>query len=125
MRAFRVLAVKKALVVVKKFPFAFLTALVLLVSGCIYAAQPPAVLKSPSAECVRACQNALTAGTDLSAGPCLGNPMANFTDWVCDVAHSPRESIDNLPENQCAAYRNGTARHFVEVSPDCEIIATV
>jgi len=57
---------------------------------------------------------------DLDASPCLSNDVAK--DWVCDVAHSPRQEIDNQPENQCEAYRNGTAHHFVELDADCELI---
>jgi hypothetical protein len=60
---------------------------------------------------------------DLSDGPCLTDGGVEFyDDWVCDVAHSPREPVDNLPENQCQAFRNDEAHHFVEVSPQCEFI---
>ena len=37
------------------------------------------------------------------------------------VAHSPREAVDDLPENQCADFRGG-AHHFVEVAPDRRLI---
>jgi hypothetical protein len=64
---------------------------------------------------------------DLSNGPCLSDssPAWNISDWVCDVAHSPRIAIDNLPENQCSEFRKGKAHHFVEVSPGCEFIRVV
>jgi len=75
--------------------------------------------------CIQKCQEALNSGQDLSSGPCLGNPLENYTDWVCDVAHSPRQAIDNNPENQCSAYRQGLARHFIEVTPDCKLIRVV
>lgn len=55
-------------------------------------------------------------------GPCLSNEIIG--DWVCDVAHSPRQPVDDLPENQCSAFREGKARHFVELSPDCTVIKT-
>lgn len=58
-------------------------------------------------------------GADLSAGPCLGIIMK---DWVADIAHSPREDIDNIPQNQCKAYISGKARHFIELSPEGEFI---
>ena len=45
-----------------------------------------------------------------------------FECLVCDVAHSPREAVDDLPENQCADFREGRAHHFVEVTPDCRFI---
>jgi len=70
--------------------------------------------------CVKACEAALNEGTNLSAGPCLDAAMPD--GWVCDVVHEPREAVDNLPENQCEAYRNGTAGHFVEVDAVCKII---
>lgn len=56
---------------------------------------------------------------DLSSGPCLGK-IAD--DWVLDVAHLPRQDVDNDPANQCAEYRSGKAHHFVEVTPQGEII---
>ncbi|MEZ0345475.1 MAG: hypothetical protein ABWK01_02885 [Infirmifilum sp.] len=72
--------------------------------------------------CIKECKKALASGMDLSKGPCLLNPIKEMPDWVCDVAHSPREPIDNLPENQCSSFREGKATHFVEVSPTCELI---
>jgi len=53
------------------------------------------------------------AGIDMSAGPCLSNELD--INWVLDVAHNPRDSIDDLPENQCSAFREGRAKHFVEL----------
>jgi len=72
--------------------------------------------------CIQACKDALGEGRDLSDGPCLLNPMTENTDWVCDVAHDPRQPADNVPENQCPAFREGRAHHFVEVDPDCNFI---
>ncbi|MEM5811193.1 MAG: hypothetical protein QXG91_00380 [Candidatus Aenigmatarchaeota archaeon] len=72
--------------------------------------------------CIKKCQDALSSGQNLANGPCLLNPIEELPDWVCDVAHHPRENIDNLPENQCSAFREGKAKHFVEVSPTCEFI---
>ena len=74
--------------------------------------------------CVSLCKDALAQGRDLSNGPCLSddNPKWNINDWVCDVAHWPRESIDNLAENQCREFRERKAHHFVEVNEKCEFI---
>jgi len=72
--------------------------------------------------CIEECKKALNEGKDLSFGPCLLNPIKELPDWVCDVAHSPREAVDNLEENQCSAYRQGKAKHFVEVDPSCNFI---
>ncbi|MDD5111339.1 MAG: hypothetical protein PHG85_02210 [Candidatus Altiarchaeota archaeon] len=70
--------------------------------------------------CVEACMRELAGGKDMRNGPCLSEQV--IPDWVCDVAHSPREDVDNLPSNQCEAFGDGFAAHFVEVSPDCEIL---
>lgn len=75
-------------------------------------------------ECKAACQGALQKSQNLSAGPCLLDPMSN-NNWVCDIAHQPREAIDNLRENQCNSWHNGTATHFIELTPECEFIKAV
>ena len=77
------------------------------------------------AVCVEACNN---YKENLSNGPCLLNPMQaeenfpNLSKWVCDVAHSPRQNVDNQIENQCSAFREGIADHFVEVDTNCKFI---
>jgi hypothetical protein len=72
--------------------------------------------------CISKCKSELASGKDLSNGPCLLDPVPSAEDWVCDVAHWPRENIDDLPENQCSSYREGKATNFVEVTPKCEFI---
>ena len=62
----------------------------------------------------RAFERAQAAGVDMSRGPCLG---VIEPGWVADVAHDPREDVDDRPENQCEAYRSGEAHHFVELDP--------
>ena len=62
------------------------------------------------------------AGEDLSDGPCLSNEV--IPDWVADIAHDPRQEVDDLPQNQCSAYRDGTAHHFVELDPEGNVIRT-
>ena len=57
---------------------------------------------------------------DFSSGPCIAEEL--MPDWVADIAHNPREAVDNLPENQCQNYRNGTAHHFVELDPSGNVI---
>lgn len=59
-------------------------------------------------------------GIDFTNGPCLSNNL--LPDWVADVAHNPRQPVDDLPENQCRAYREGTAKHFVELDPEGQLI---
>ncbi|MEM5802161.1 MAG: hypothetical protein QXQ18_02110 [Candidatus Aenigmatarchaeota archaeon] len=72
--------------------------------------------------CIKECERALYLGQNLENGPCLLNPINDLLNWVCDVAHMPRQDVDNLPQNQCSAFREGKAKHFVEVSPSCEFI---
>lgn len=53
------------------------------------------------------------AGINFSKGPCLTNDL--MPDWVADTVHNPRISIDDQPQNQCQAYLEGRAHHFVEL----------
>lgn len=59
-------------------------------------------------------------GDDFSNGSCLSNAL--MPNWVVDIAHSPRLPIDDLPENQCPAYLEGRAKHFVELDTDGNLI---
>lgn len=54
-------------------------------------------------------------GVDFSKGPCLTNAL--LPGWVADIAHNPRQSTDDLAENQCEAFREGKATSFVELDP--------
>lgn len=65
-------------------------------------------------------KNRKAIGMDFSTGPCLTNDLAQ--DWVADLVHNPRESLDDLPENQCPAYIEGRAKHFVELDIEGEVI---
>lgn len=102
--------------------FLFFTLIILLVSA-------PSCRKTSTKEevieiCKAACQEALRQGLNLSSGPCLLDPIAK-SDWVCDIAHQPREAVDNLRENQCNSWHNGTAKHFIELTPECEFIKAI
>lgn len=59
-------------------------------------------------------------GDNFSDGPCLSNNL--IEDWVLDIAHNPRQDVDNEPANQCEAYRNGQAHHFVELDLEGNLI---
>lgn len=111
--------------------------LILLISGCtqikqvkrdIETFETPFIsegenpLESPASLCINLCREQRDKGVDLSSGPCLSDRI--MEGWVCDVAHDPRVDIDNNPANQCGAYLNGTARHFVEVDLNCNLIRT-
>jgi hypothetical protein len=61
-------------------------------------------------------------GQDLSAGPCISESLPTLPDWVADVAHDPRQPVDDEPANQCQRYRSGEAHHFVELNIDGQLI---
>lgn len=58
-------------------------------------------------------------GSDLSNGPCLGIVAPN---WVLDIAHNPRQPVDNKKENQCSEFIEGKVKHFIEFDPDGKLI---
>ena len=76
--------------------------------------------------CIFLCKAAQNEGRVLDNGPCLSSGFSEWEmgDWVCDVAHSPRQPVDNDPANQCSEY-GVTASHFVEVNPLCGFIRAV
>ena len=55
----------------------------------------------------------------MSNGPCLGEVAP---DWVVDVVNSPRQSVDNLPQNQCPDYISGKDHHFIELDTKGNIV---
>lgn len=59
-------------------------------------------------------------GVDFSSGPCLSNAL--LPGWVADIVHDPRTPIDDLPENQCPAFLEGSAKHFVELDSSGDLI---
>jgi hypothetical protein len=62
------------------------------------------------------------AKADLSAGPCLSEGIPGLSDWVVDIAHDPRQAVDDQPANQCQSFRDGETHHFVELTPDGQLI---
>jgi hypothetical protein len=62
------------------------------------------------------------SGQDLNAGPCISESLPGLPDWVADVAHSPRQPIDDQPANQCQRFRSGDAHHFVELDTQGQLI---
>ena len=104
----------------------FLMLCVLLVSGCVQKGGETPIEERAKMKCIDLCEK-YKGVMDYANGPCISdnNLEWDVEDWVCDVAHSPRENVDNLPENQCIAFRNGEAHHFVEVDPNCEFIKAV
>lgn len=71
-------------------------------------------------QCQELFQLKMAEGVDMSPGPCLSNDL--IPDWVCDVAHNPRQEMDNDPDNQCSAFEEKKAHHFVELDQSGQVI---
>src|SRR5262245_54594594 len=69
-------------------------------------------------------QKAQNSGQDLNNGPCLAEHIPGAEDWAADIAHDPRQPVDNDLANQCSSYRDGQTHHFVELTPDGQLIKT-
>lgn len=61
-------------------------------------------------------------GVDFTNGPCLGK-IAD--DWVLDIAHNPRQPVDDKPENQCEDFSMGRAHHFIELDENGNLIGSL
>jgi len=46
-------------------------------------------------------------------------------DFAVDVVHVPRDEVDNLPDNQCEAFRNGEVGRFIELDQEGELVRIV
>ena len=71
-------------------------------------------------KCETACEIALLEGESLKSGPCLLNGIEG-TDYVCDIAHNPRKSVDNDSANQCSTYGD-EYEYYIEFDEVCEFI---
>jgi hypothetical protein len=74
------------------------------------------------AAAMEAFDEAQVSGAELADGPCIAEELPDLPDWVADIAHDPRESVDDEAANQCQRYREGDAEHFVELTPEGELI---
>lgn len=57
---------------------------------------------------------------DFSNGPCLSDAL--LPNWVVDIAHSPRQSVDEKRENMCPSFVEGRSQHFVELDTEGNLI---
>lgn len=101
--------------------FAVLIVAIIIVSGCT-ASNNGAGAPEASLKCQNKCIQLASTKTDFSRGPCIDDSI--MAGWVCDMAHSPREAVDDEPANQCPSFGK-TAHHFVEVSESCRVIRVV
>ena len=72
------------------------------------------------ARCRELWQQKFSLCEDMSAGPCLSQEIVD--DWACDVAHDPRQAVDDQAANQCQSFSNGEVSHFVELDQSGNLI---
>jgi hypothetical protein len=77
-----------------------------------------------TSEALLAFNQAQDSGKDLSNGPCLAEHLPGLPDWAADIAHDPREPVDNQAANQCSSFQAGQTHHFVELTPEGQLIRT-
>lgn len=61
------------------------------------------------------------AGENFVNGPCLTNDL--MADWVVDLVNNPRTPADDKIENQCNAYLEKRAHHFIELDLNGNVIS--
>lgn len=102
--------------------------LVIFVIVSVIACGGSSVSKDERSRAVSAAQAAYATaqanGTDFTNGPCIAEQLEKLPDWSVDVAHNPRQPVDNQSANQCQAYRQGKTHHFVELDPEGNLIRT-
>jgi hypothetical protein len=86
-----------------------------LLAGCGGGSPTQATRDRAVNEAMAAYRQAKQDGTNLSRGPCIAEQLPGMPDWVADIAHNPRQPVDDQPANQCQRFRNGQAHHFVEL----------
>jgi len=97
-------------------------AAVIVAAGCGGDDAEPAERDGAIAAAQDAYERAVDEGTSLDAGPCIAEELEGYPDWVVDIAHDPREEVDDDPANQCQRFNDGEASHFVELTPEGELI---
>ena len=92
----------------------------LLVAGAANATQE----KDARDQAVKICrtQKAVVPPDQWNKGPCLSNSTETLPDWVVDVAHVPRQAVDEQVTNQCSMYTDPKVKGFIEVDTECRVI---
>ena len=82
---------------------------------------PENIIDSNTLECaLNLYQSAYTMNMQFNS-QCLGT-CGNYS---IDIVNVPRKSEDNLPENQCADYKNKITNHFIELDKKGNIIRII
>lgn len=106
----------------RRFLLLALFPLVVALIGCGGGSTAPSNQDRAIDEAMKAYQQAKASGKDLSDGPCIAEQLPGLDDWVADIAHEPRQPVDDEPANQCQRFRDGEAHHFVELDPSGDLI---
>ncbi len=59
--------------------------------------------------------------TNNLSSECLGT----VDGYAVDIAHEPRTTEDDKPENQCSDYRTGKVYHFIELDNTGRVIRII
>ena len=94
----------------------------LVIAGCGGGGPAQADRNRAVTEAAVAYHKAKASGTNLGPGPCIAEQLPGLPDWVVDVAHDPRQPVDDKPANQCQRYRSTEAHHFVELDPQGKLL---
>ncbi len=97
-------------------------ALFLLAAGALLAA--PAQQSAIVSKAQSLCQSAREKMSvdDWQKGPCVSNDGKELPGWAVDVAHVPREKVDDDAANQCSSVAEGRVDKFIELDEDCRVI---
>jgi hypothetical protein len=100
-----------------------LACLVVVSCGGSRASSGPAPRQQAIRQAYALYEKAKARGMNFSRGPCISNGK-DIVGWVVDIAHRPRQPVDDLPQNQCSAFIDGKVDHFVELDPRGRLIRT-
>jgi hypothetical protein len=104
------------------FVAAVLVALTLVASGCGGGDDSSASQQDKAVAAAKFLYAGQAKRPDLARGPCLSESLPGMSDWAVDIAHDPRQDVDDQPDNQCQSYREGRTHHFVELTPGGQLI---
>src|SRR5438093_8903554 len=93
----------------RKVPLLFIAAFLALVLGACGGGSDSGGGSGDQAKAIAEAKvvfrKAQSKGDDLNAGPCIAQTLPGLPDWAADVAHDPRQPVDDQPANQCQSYR--------------------
>lgn len=79
---------------------------------------PDYVLKQKSAITCAGELYEMAKPVTILGSQCLGT----CGDYAVDMVNVPRTAADDLPENQCSAFRNREVYHFIEIYKDGSVV---